>query len=58
MIQAMAVTVGRGIAEETVETSEGVEGGVVEFAGEGAGSGEQAAVDKSTVVHKITYRNL
>jgi hypothetical protein len=38
MIQAMAVTVGRGIAEETVETSEGVEGGVVEFAGEGAGS--------------------
>ncbi len=49
MIQAMAVTVGRGIAEETVETSEGVEGGVVEFAGEGAGSGEQATVDTSTV---------
>ncbi len=42
---------GGGIAEETIETVEGVEGGVGEFAGEGAGGGEKAAVHTSTVVH-------
>ncbi len=48
---------GKDVAEETIKTSDGVESGVVEFTGEGAGSGEQAAVDTSTVVHKIIYRN-
>jgi hypothetical protein len=58
MVQAVSVTVGRGISEETVETVECVEGGVGEFTGEGAGGGEKAAVHTSTVVHQITYSNL
>ncbi len=29
-----------------------------EFAGEGAGGGEQTAVDTSTVVHEVAYRDL
>ncbi len=41
---------GGSIAKKAIETVEGVEGGVGEFAGEGAGGGEKAAVHTSTVV--------
>ncbi len=58
IVQAVAVAVGGGIAEETIETVEGVEGGVGKFACEGAGGGEKAAVHTSSVVHQITYSNL
>jgi hypothetical protein len=51
MVEAVAVAVVGGIAEEAVETVEGVEGGVGEFASESAGGGEEAAVHASPVVH-------
>jgi hypothetical protein len=52
MVQVVAVTVGGSISEKTIETVEGVEGGVGEFAGEGAGGGEKVGcphIDRSTL---------